>query len=46
MAASDQDAVSVKDSGDPREHYIRWGPDSPMGRGNLRREVKYRDSLP
>ena len=47
---TDRDAVWVDDSHGPREPYIRWGRDPPMGRGNFEGEkgdplVKYRDTM-
>jgi len=45
---TDRDAIWVEDSGKPNEQCVRWGPESPMGRGNFRRKrrpiVKYRDT--
>jgi len=47
---SDQSAVWVEDSGEPREQRIRWGSRSPHGKGQFWGEkqrpiVKYRDSV-
>jgi len=47
----DQDAASDLNSGEPKEPYIRRGPDPSVGRGNFkggkrRPLVQYSDSLP